>query len=93
MDLITEILAWLANPVVFSALTILARNLYGWFVNSLKDGAIQGYEWQQLGKTYATILGMALFIFLGVGVVTPVDPEQAVLLAALLDLLRSYFKK
>lgn len=87
------VIAFLANPVVLSALTILGRNLFGWFVNSMKDGEIQDYELKQLGQTYATVLGIALFTFLGLGVVVDVAPEQAVFIAALLDVLRSYFKK
>lgn len=93
MDLIGAILAIVSNPIILSALTILARNLFGWFVNSMKDGEIQDYELKQLGKTYATVLGIALFTFLGLGAVTDIAPEQAVLVAALLDVLRSYFKK
>ena len=51
------------TTVVLTGLgTSLLRNVGGWLENSLKDGAIDKYEWGQLGATIlrVTIITVAL---------------------------------
>jgi len=83
---------FLYNPVTIGALTILGRNLYGWAVNSFKDGKLQGYEIKQLGQTLLTVGGLAVFAYYGINSVADISPEQATMVAALVDILRSVFK-
>ena len=50
-----------AAPVVVVGL----RNVYGWIMESLKDGKIQSYEFSQLAKTLLSVGSLALFLSLG----------------------------
>jgi hypothetical protein len=83
------------NPAVIGAVTFVARNIYGWFNNSMKDGAIQPYEWKQLGSTLVTLGGFALFTYLGVNAAFPgvITPEGSAAIVAFVDVVKSYFKK
>ena len=84
----------LANPAVVGGLTVIGRNIFGWAMNSLKDGKIQDYEWKQLLETVVKLGGMALFLWFGINAIVPgIDPTQATGLAALIDVLRSEFKR
>lgn len=89
-----DVVEIISNPAVLSGLTIFGRNLYGWIINSFKDGKIQDYEWKQLGTTIVKLGGLALFLFLGISVVVPgISIEQSAMLAALIDVLKSELKK
>jgi hypothetical protein len=90
-DVITAIAT---NPATIAAATIIGRNIFGWVVNSVKDGKIDEYEWSQLGKTFVTIGGFAVFTYFGLGVVIDgLTIEQSTAIAAFVDVLRSQFKK
>ena len=84
----------LANPVFMGGAIIVGRNLFGWFMNSMKDGKIDEYEWGQLGQTIVKLAGMSVFLYFGIGAIVPgVDAEASTALAALIDILKSEFKK
>jgi hypothetical protein len=86
---------WLIeNQAFWGAVAILARNGYGWAVNSLKDGKIQKYELKQLGKTFVILGGFAVAIYYGAAAFTPegVSPENAAAIAVLVDIVRSHFR-
>lgn len=84
----------LSNPTALAGLTLIGRNVFGWLSNSLKDGEIQRYEWEQLAKTLFTLGGLALFLFYGINAVVPgISGPDAAAMAALIDVLKSQFKK
>jgi len=84
----------ITNPIVLSGITILGRNIFGWLKNSLTDGEIQNYEWKLLAETLFKLGGLSLFLFLGLNVVVPgISAEESTAFAALIDVLRSQFKK
>jgi hypothetical protein len=84
----------LANPAVTAAAALVGRNVYGWAVNSMKDGSIQSYEWKQLGKTLLTLGGFAVFTWAGLNAANlDIAPDQAAVLVSFVDVLRSHFKK
>jgi len=84
----------ISNPAVLGGLTVIGRNIYGWFMNSIADGKIQDYEWKQLGATFIKLGGLAAFLFFGINAVVPgISVEQSTALAALIDVLRSEFKR
>lgn len=90
-DVISEIVA---NPVITSGFIAVGRNVFGWVKNSLEDGKIDQYEWQRLGKTFVTLGGLALFTYLGINATfAEIGPAEATGIAALIDVLRSHFKK
>ena len=83
-----------SNPVVASAAALVGRNVYGWVVNSLKDGNIQSYEWQQLLQTLVKLGGLSVFAYFGVNaVIEGVSPVDTTAVVALVDALKSYLKK
>lgn len=86
--------ALVSNTFVASGLTLLGRNIFGWVVNSMKDGEIQPYEWQQLLKTLVTLGGLSVFAYFGINaVVDGVPAGETTAVVALVDAVRSYFKK
>ena len=94
MVVIEQIVEFVKNPVVVGAITIGARNVYGWLKNSIADGKITDYEWRQLAETIFRVGGLAAFLYFGIGVVVPgITPESATALSALIDVLKSEFKK
>ena len=85
---------WLSNPAVIGGLTVIGRNLYGWLKNSFEDGEIKDYEWKQLAETAVRLVGLSAFLFFGINAVVPgVSIEESAALAALIDVLKSEFKK
>lgn len=90
-EIITEIVT---NPYIIGGFTVIGRNLFGWLKNSLEDGKIDAYEWKQLAKTFVTLGGLAAFTYVGINAAfAEIGPAEATGIAALIDVLRSHFKK
>lgn len=84
----------LSNPTALAGLTLIGRNIFGWLSNSLKDGEIQAYEWKRLAETLVKLGGLSLFLFWGINIVVPgISIQESAAMAALIDVLRSQFKK
>lgn len=64
----------------------LIRNICGFLENALRDGVITTYEWRQLAGTITVYLGTVNVLAIGL------DPETAVVVALVLDMLRSALK-
>jgi hypothetical protein len=83
------------NPAIQAGIVLFARNIYGWANNSMKDGAIQDYEWKSLGKTILTLGGFSLFAYLGINAIFPgvLTVEESAALVSFVDVIKSYLKK
>lgn len=66
-------------------LVLAIRNAYGWLVNSLEDGKIQSWEWQQGLKTLLKLGSLAVLVALG----TDFDGIESTALVGVLDALRT----
>ena len=64
---------------------LAVRNVYGWLVNSLEDGEIQSWEWQQGVKTLLKLGSLAVLVALG----TDFDGVESTALVGMLDALRT----
>ena len=83
-----------SNPAVAPVVTVLGRNIYGWFVNSFKDGQIQSYEWKQLFETALKLGGLSVFAYFGINAVFQgISATDSTALVAAIDVLKSHFKK
>ena len=63
------------------------RNVIGWLQNSMKDGEIQKYEWNRLGKTLIGYVGGIIILSQGL----PLDTSIAAIFG--IDLLKTVVKK
>lgn len=64
----------------------LIRNVAGFLENALRDGVITTYEWKQLAGTVVAYIGTINVLAIGL------DPETAVVVALVLDLVRTTLK-
>jgi len=72
--------------VVASILAIVAgaiRCIAGWAENALRDGVIDPFEWRKLAGTMAIYLATVNVVSIGL------TPEMAVVVAMLLDMVRT----
>ncbi|MBI2005367.1 MAG: hypothetical protein HYS80_01235 [Candidatus Aenigmarchaeota archaeon] len=84
----------ISNSAFGPVAIVVGRNLVGWVQNSLKDGEIQPYEWNQLIQTTLRLGAVAVLAYFGVGaVVEGISATDATAMAGLADLVKGYFKK
>ena len=74
------------TATILALIAGLLRNIFGWAENSLRDGVITSYEWKQLAGTVAYYLGTINVMAIGL------DPEMAVVVAIVLDMIRTGLK-